>query len=64
MRIFRDPCSDQKNHYVHNNRVYNLSNYDVAIILTDSSCVPDKSVKSICGAIHESGCKRIIIGKE
>ena len=44
--------------------VYNLSEYDVAIILTDSSCVSDKSVKSICGAIHKSGCKRIIIGKE
>lgn len=44
--------------------VYNLSDYDVAIILTDSSCVSDKSVKSICGAIYNSGCKRIIIGKE
>lgn len=44
--------------------VYNLSDYDVAIILTDSNCVSDKSAKSICGAIHKSGCKRIIMGKE
>lgn len=44
--------------------VYNLEECDVAIILTDSDCVSDKSIKSICGTIHNLGCKRIIIGKE
>lgn len=44
--------------------VYNLKEYDLVFVLTDSSQVTESAVNSMCGALVDAGCKSVIIGKE
>ncbi len=44
--------------------VYNLIDYDLVIILTDSNRVSYRTVKIVCGALKNVGCKKVILGKE
>jgi len=43
--------------------VYNLTDYDMAIVLSDSKRIDKGAVKTICGALNKAGCKRIMIGR-
>ncbi len=43
--------------------VYNLQDYDLAIVLSDSKYVSQKAVEVLLGALNRAGCDEVIFGK-
>ena len=43
--------------------VYNLQDYDLAIVLSDSKHVSPKAVEVLLGALNRAGCDEVIFGK-
>lgn len=43
--------------------VYNLKDYDLAIVLSDSKNVSQRAVEALLGAVNRAGCDEVIFGK-